>query len=561
MTSPLLQLRNLRVSYDAPLRNGVAVGGLDLEVERGETLALVGESGCGKSTTALSVLGLLPAHTEISGQILFDGGDLVGMAPERLRALRGRQIGMIFQEPMTSLNPVYTIGRQIAEVLHEHTDISAAAARRRVLELLEQVGIPDPAHRIDAYPHELSGGQRQRAMIAMAIALRPRLLIADEPTTALDSTTQMQILELIDGLRRELGMSVLLISHDLPLVRAWSDRVVVMHHGQKMETLKSRDLFEAGRHPYTRGLISASIRLSDERHYTTSRLAEVRAHRAANDEFRFELHTPPGRIAATASAPDLPGPDAAGPDASAALDVRDLTVRYPGADRPAVDGVSFTLARNQTLGLVGESGSGKSSLSRAIMRLIPGATGEISLLGKDLAGAQGAGLRQARRHIQMVFQDPYASLNPRQTVGDILGNPLKLHGIAERGERVRQMLDRVGLPASSVDRYPHEFSGGQRQRIGIARALILQPDVLICDEPVSALDVSIQAQILNLLADIRAEFGLSMLFISHDLAVVQYVSDKVMVMQGGKIVDTGDHTTIWRSPRHPYTKALIAAVN
>nr|QCL10777.1 nickel import ATP-binding protein NikE [Rhizobium rhizogenes] len=546
MPNALLSVRDLAISYRNSQRSGLAVDGLDFDLAPGEALALVGESGCGKSSVALSLLDLLPRSTVRTGQVLFNGSDLAVLPARELRRIRGREIGMIFQEPMTSLNPVYTVGRQIAEILQEHTSISRRVARSRAIELLDLVSLADPATKVDAYPHELSGGQRQRVMIAMAVALEPRLLIADEPTTALDATTQAQILALIDRLRREMGTSLLLISHDLPLVRRWTDRVIVMHHGKQMELLPSAAMFEGSHHPYTRGLIAASVRLNDGRHASTQRLSEVHARRQPDGEFRFDLETPPPSQSARTS-------EAAGNEPI--FEVSNLRVSYPGAKTPAVNGVSLTIARGETLGLVGESGSGKSSLSRAVMGLIQ-FTGDVRLDGHSL----GKGFDQAaRRRVQMVFQDPYASLNPRHTVAEILNRPMKLHGLDNRETRLRQMLDLVKLPAGSANRFPHEFSGGQRQRIGIARALILKPDVVICDEAVSALDVSIQAQILNLLADLKQELGLSILFISHDLAVVQYVSDRVMVMRNGDVVETANRHDIWASPQHPYTRQLIAA--
>ncbi|NSZ19460.1 ABC transporter ATP-binding protein [Agrobacterium vitis] len=546
LPNALLSVRDLAISYRNNQRSGRAVDGLDFDLAPGEALALVGESGCGKSSVALSLLDLLPRSTTRTGQVLFNGSDLAVLPAQELHRIRGREIGMIFQEPMTSLNPVYTVGRQIAEILQEHTSISRRAARFRAIELLDLVSLADPATKVDAYPHELSGGQRQRVMIAMAVALEPRLLIADEPTTALDATTQAQILALIDRLRREMGTSLLLISHDLPLVRRWTDRVIVMHHGKQMELLPAAAMFEGSHHPYTRGLIAASVRLNDGRHASTQRLSEVHARRQPDGEFRFDLETP------HLSQPALRNERAG---SEAIFEVSDLCVSYPGAKTPAVNGVSLTIGRGETLGLVGESGSGKSSLSRAVMGLIP-FTGDVRLDGHSL----GKGFDQAaRRRVQMVFQDPYASLNPRHTVAEILSRPMKLHGLDNREARLRQMLDLVKLPAGSADRLPHEFSGGQRQRIGIARALILKPDVVICDEAVSALDVSIQAQILNLLADLKQELGLSILFISHDLAVVQYVSDRVMVMRNGDVVETANRHDIWASPQHPYTRQLIAA--
>jgi peptide/nickel transport system ATP-binding protein len=392
-------------------------------------------------------------------------------------------------------------------------------------------------------------------MIAMAIACNPKLLIADEPTTALDATIQAQILELLDELRRKLDMGLLLITHDLSLVSRWTENVVVMHHGEKMEQLPAADLFTKGSHPYTRGLIGASIRLDQDLHYRTRRLAEIRVLRDGADTYEFQLeqgekphHNPPPR------------------DKADVLEVRNLVTRYDTADGPfkAVDDVSLTIAPGETLGLVGESGSGKSTLSKTIMRLVPSHSGQIILKGEDITQAKGEPLRRARRHMQMIFQDPYGSLNPRHSVGDILEGPLAVHEVndpQERRKRVLSTLDQVGLPATAVNRLPHEFSGGQRQRIGIARALILRPSLVVCDEPVSALDVSVQSQILNLLADLKESLNLSYLFISHDLAVVQYISDRVIVMKDAKVIEENDHLQIWKNPQHDYTRALIAAAS
>ncbi|HEY0202031.1 MAG TPA: ABC transporter ATP-binding protein, partial [Burkholderiaceae bacterium] len=458
-------------------------------------------------------------------------------------------IAMVFQEPMTSLNPVLTIGAQVAEALTLHAPLSAAAARQRAIELLDLVKLPRAAERFGDYPHQLSGGQRQRVMIAMAVACKPKLLVADEPTTALDVTIQAQILELIDELRRDLGMAVLLITHDLGVVAQWADRVAVMHDGRKLEEGPAAQVFARPRHAYTQGLLGASLHMEQALHYRTARLAEIRH----DNHGGFALIRPPIRAAATPTT------------GATLLAVQDLQVRYSGSHDPvqAVDGVSFTIARGETVGLVGESGCGKSSLSRAIVRLVTAQGGQVLLDGQDLLPLTTRALLPWRRRVQMIFQDPYGSLNPRQRVEDILGNALVIHGVrdrAERGRRVDAILDDVGLGRSARTRYPHEFSGGQRQRIGIARALVLRPELVICDEPVSALDVSIQAQILNLLADLQAAYGLSYLFISHDLAVVRYIADRVLVMQAGRIVESGDHESIWAHPQHPYTRALINAV-
>ncbi|EOA05799.1 ABC transporter [Herbaspirillum frisingense GSF30] len=548
--SSLLELRDLKVAFGAHQ----AVRGLDLSIAAGETVALVGESGCGKSTTALSILRLLDGSAKVSGQVLFEERDLLRLPEPELVALRGQDIAMIFQEPMTSLNPVLSIGQQLVEAIRLHQPLDGAAARARALELLAQVRIPDPARRIDDYPHQLSGGQRQRVMIAMAIANRPRLLIADEPTTALDVTVQAQILELLDQLRRELGMAVLLITHDLGVVEQWADRVAVMFAGEKVEEATTAQLFAAPRHAYTRGLLGASLRLEQELHYRRQRLPEIRNDIDADGQWRFSLTDTALR--------QVIQPLAAG--AAPLLSVQDLHVDYltPKGSVHAVRGVSLDIAPGQTVGLVGESGCGKSTLSRCIIGLEDSRSGRILLDGQDITRLDRKALRPLRRRVQMVFQDPFASLNPRHSVRDILDTALQIHEVRDRNERQRrvsQIIDLVGLPQAALGRYAHQFSGGQRQRIGIARALVLKPALVIYDEPVSALDVSVQAQILNLLVDLKQEFGLAYLFISHDLSVVRYIADHVLVMQGGRIVEEGDHRSIWQAPQHPYTRTLLAA--
>nr|WP_284507364.1 ABC transporter ATP-binding protein [Caballeronia sp. ATUFL_M2_KS44] len=541
----------MRVSFGAHR----AVRGIDFDIAQGETLALVGESGCGKSATALSLMRLLPEPGRVSGSVRFDGRDLLTLAPREMRALRGSQISMIFQEPMTSLNPVLPVGAQIVETLRQHESLSKDAARKRAVELLDLVHIPEPHRRVGDYPHELSGGQRQRVMIAMAAACRPRLLIADEPTTALDVTIQARILDLLDQLKRELSMSLLLITHDLGVVAEHADRVAVMLAGVMVEEAPVAQLFTEPQHAYTRGLLGTSLNVATDLHYREWKLPEIR--HASSDEGAATFNVIP-------LAPRIIARDAS---AAPLLSVEDLRVEYAhrrgkGA-LTAVDGVSFDIARGETVGLVGESGCGKSTLSKAVMRLVPAASGSIQLNGEDIAPLTELALRPLRRHVQMVFQDPYASLNPRRSVGEILETVLAVNGIGNahtRRTRAAAMLDCVGLPSAALQRFPHEFSGGQRQRIGIARALILEPALLICDEPVSALDVSIQKQILNLLVELKRDLGLAYLFISHDLSVVRYIADRVHVMHGGKIVESGDHRDIWRTPRHAYTRALLDAI-
>ena len=548
--TPLLDIRNLNVSFPGQ----DAVRGFDLAIHAGETLALVGESGCGKSVTALSVMRLLPPSARVEGSFLFEGRELSVLPLPEIRDLRGRAISMIFQEPMTSLNPVLSIGRQLSEVLQRHERLSAPAARKRAIELIDLVRIPEPARRIDDFAHHLSGGQRQRVMIAMAVACRPRLLIADEPTTALDVTIQAQILELLDRLRREFSMSLLLITHDLGLVGQWAERVAVMYSGRKVEEAATARLFEHPTHPYSRGLLGSSLNLDQNLHYRSARLPEIRHEIDAAGKAAFRL--------TETSSQRLPPPPAS---VTPILSLRDVRTHYrtPRGELAAVDGVSFDIRRGQTVGLVGESGCGKSTLSKTILRLLEPSEGSILLDGQDITHLAENQLRPLRHKAQMIFQDPFGSLNPRHSIETILDSVLSVHGLrdrAERRSRIAEAIDRVGLARSSLIRYPHEFSGGQRQRIGIARALILKPSLVICDEPVSALDVSIQAQILNLLVELKRDFGLAYLFISHDLSVVRYIADEVFVMHAGKFVEHGDHRRIWDSPRHDYTRTLIAAV-
>jgi peptide/nickel transport system ATP-binding protein len=543
----LLRIHGLSVDFQLAGRETVAaVRGVSFEVRPQSTVALVGESGSGKSATALAILGLLPepaARVRPGSRIEYRGRNLLELPREELRALRGRDIAMVFQEPMSSLNPVFTVGFQLREALRRRAGMSARAARARAVELLSEVGIPEPARRIDAYPFQLSGGQQQRVMIATAIACEPALLIADEPTTGLDATVQRQIVALLAQLRRRHRMAMLFITHDLALAGEIADEVVVMRGGEVREKGPAAQVFEAPRDPYTRALLACRPPLEGR----PRRLPVI-------DE------TPP--------APVPREPRAAGP---VVLEARALAKRFPYRSglfswkaHEAVRGATFALARGRTLGLVGESGSGKSTLAHMLVRLEEPSGGEVRFGGEDLRAMGRAAAFACKRRIQIVFQNPFASLNPRLTVGHLLEEPMRIHGIGAGGAGRRAaaaaVLRRVGLPESSLERYPHEFSGGQRQRIAIARCLTLTPEVLILDEPVSALDVSVQAQLLNLLLDLQDETGMSYLFISHDLAVVRYIADDVMVMSEGEIVEIAGCDEIYRHPRHPYTQALLASM-
>ncbi len=541
--SHLLELRELRTQFSTPTGPLVAVDGVTLSLNAGQTLVLLGESGCGKSVTALSILRLLPPSArQVGGEVWLDSMNLSALPEAAMRAVRGRRIGMIFQEPMTSLNPVMRIGAQIAEVIAQHLGGSRRAVRARGVELLAATGMADPARRYDEFPHQLSGGMKQRAMIAMALACDPQLLIADEPTTALDVTTQAQILDLLQGLQRERGMGLLLVTHDLGVAARMADQVAVMQAGRVVEQAPRERFFRAPQHPYSQALFAALPDFSRRGQSLTG---------ARQD----------GAVPATA--------DAAG---ETVLEVRDLKVHFPirrgllqrqaGAVR-AVDGVSLSLARGRTLAVVGESGCGKTTLARAILRLLDISAGSVHFEGTDLASLPPRRLRPLRRYFQIVFQDPYGSLNPRLRVADIVREGLDALGIGQRAwreQRVAELLARVGLPTNAADRYPHEFSGGQRQRISIARALAVKPRLLVCDEPTSALDLSIQAQILDLLQELKAELGLSYLLITHNLGVVEYLADEVAVMYLGRIVEHGPVASVLQSPRHPYTRALLAAV-
>ena len=544
--SAILEYRH----FSARFGSHYAVQDLNLSVQPGEMLALVGESGSGKSISALAALCLTPSSAVLEGEIHYQGLNLLAQPDATLRKLRGKSIAMIFQDPMTSLNPVLTVGQQLAETVQLHLGVDRYSARQRAITLLEQVNIANAQQRIDDYPHHFSGGQRQRIMIAMAIACEPKLLIADEPTTALDATVQRQILELLHKLRRELGMSVLFITHDLGLVEQYADRVAVMYRGVKVEESSKTALFHQPQHPYSRGLLAASLHAGETPHYRQRRLTEI-VH---------QVEGPPRLI--TPDALTLPAVDT---QAEPLLVLDKLCFRYPTMPpgSASVRDVSLHIRSGETLGLVGESGCGKSTLSRLLLGLLKPDSGEIHFSGQRMDSLNHRQRATWRSRIQMIFQDPFSSLNPRHSVEEILRTPLKVHGRGSRAEQqqaVKEIIDQVGLSPRALTRYPHEFSGGQRQRIGIARALILNPDLLICDEPVSALDVSVQAQILNLLVSLKQQRNLSLLFISHDLAVVRYIADRVMVMYQGEMVEQGDHQQIWQRPVHAYTQQLLASV-
>jgi peptide/nickel transport system ATP-binding protein len=631
--APLLEIDGLRTWIDGGTSIVRAVDSVGLVLARGETLALLGESGCGKSMTALSVMRLLPDAAEVvDGVVRLEGRDLLGLPEKAMREVRGARIGMIFQEPMLSLNPVMRVGTQIEEALYRHRRMAGAAARGRALELLQAVGMPEAARRLDEYPFQLSGGMRQRVMIALALACDPELLIGDEPTTALDVTIQAQVLDLLRELQRSRGMAMLLITHDLGVVAEMAQQVAVMYAGEIVEVARVDTFLRAPAHPYSRKLfdslpergsrdvplavIQGSVPALDGT-FTGCRFAERCEHAFARcrdtpaplvalaDGQRVRCHlyagllAPIGSIAPMASiAPGVPGveaqpalqlrprvPAGAGPEsarpvpsqavaaAGPLLVARDLQVHFPrpggllrgarGAVR-AVDGVSLEIAPGRTLALVGESGCGKTTVGKALLRLVEPTAGSIVFEGRDLRGLGRAALRPLRARMQIVFQDPYASLNPRIRIGDALDEGMRSlrpeWGAAERARRILGLLDQVGLPAEARNRFPHQFSGGQRQRIAIARALSVEPQLVVCDEPTSALDVSVQAQILNLLRSLQQQMGLSYLFITHNLGVVEVVADEIAVMYLGRIVERGPVRAVLDDPAHPYTRALLSAV-
>lgn len=558
MANTVLGVKNLSVAFHTESGTSTVLHDISFDLRQGESLAIVGESGSGKSVTALSILRLLPEPPAeiISGQILFSPGtkpllNLLTCSSREIRSIRGAGIGMIFQEPMSSLNPVFSCGHQVKEALQTHFRLSDSEARQKAIHWFERVKLPNPASIFDRYPHELSGGQKQRVMIAMAMCGNPSILICDEPTTALDVTVQKTILELIRELQAETGMSVIFITHDLGVVAEIADRCLVMYQGKIVEEGATLSLFNQPKHPYTRGLLACR----PVNHPKGVRLPVVSDFLAGQ--------TPPiikARQTAQASQETL-------------IHVKELSVHFKKKtglfgkkyqEVKAVDGVSFEVKKGETLGLVGESGCGKTTLGRALLRLIEPTGGQIQYQGKDLTRMGRDELLPFRKDMQLIFQDPYSSLNPRLRIGEALMEPLKVHepGITgrQRKDRVMELLGKTGLKTAHFHHYPHEFSGGQRQRVVIARALVLNPSFVVCDESVSALDVSVQAQVLNLLNDLKQEYGFTIIFISHDLSVVHYISDRILVMNQGKIVEAGGAEQIYRHPAHPYTQGLIRSI-
>jgi len=607
---PIIEIKQLKTWFDSDRGLVRVVDGISFDIKRGETLALLGESGCGKSMTALSIMQLLPPEAKgcVEGIINFENKNLLQLSPAKMRALRGRRIGMIFQEPMTSLNPVLTIGRQIDEVLVQHKGMTGRQAKQRTLELLDAVGIPERKQRYGEYPHQLSGGMKQRIMIAIALAGDPDLLIADEPTTALDVTIQAQILDLLKELQKENNMALLLITHDLGVVAGMADKVAVMYAGVIVEYAEKKLFFQHPQHPYSKKLFLSIPNVNKRNHKLAVIAGQVPSLSEAFTGCRFAARCDLAWSACESVIPDLfkveeehwvrchlinkesqsnlvdskeivdtqatsPSDRANKNEAHALLQVKDLTIHFAvkkGLFQTkkdfvrAVDGVSFKLSQGRTLALVGESGCGKTTVGKGLLQLIRPTAGTVYYNGQDLCRISKTAMRNTRSDLQMIFQDPYSAMNPRMKVGDIIEEGMiaqnKVGSSVQRRARVEQLLEQVGLPLAAGSRYPHEFSGGQRQRICIARALAVEPKVIVCDEPTSALDVSVQAQILNLLKQLQDELGVTYLFITHNMSVVEYLAHDVAVMYLGKIVEHGSVVDVMMTPKHPYTRSLLSAV-
>lgn len=605
--NPLLEVKDLHTQFETDQGTVKAVNGVSFKIKRGETFGIVGESGAGKSVTGLSVMDLIDSPGQIvSGEIRFKGQDLLSMTTEELREIRGNEIAMIFQDPMTSLNPVFTVGGQIIDTIREHTDLSRKQARQRTIEILDDVGIPDAANRVDDYPHQFSGGMRQRALIGMAISCDPDLIIADEPTTALDVTIQSQILELLTELQEEYGLAIKIITHDMGVIAQTSDRVGVMYAGQLVEESPTEEIFASPRHPYTLGLMKAIPRLDDPR----MRLQTIKGRMPdlietpsgcsfhprcpyATEECKKEepplepISQETERKAACIRTDEIDFNSEHGIEGDAGsnhdrlpgdpiLEVSNIKKYFTPETKSwyeqwfdpeyvrAVDGVSLQINEGETLGLVGESGCGKSTLGQTLLQLYEPDDGTVLYAGEDITEMRKRELRKKRSNLQLIFQDPFSSLNPRRTVRQIIGRPMEIHSKYSSEEqketRIKELLVNVGLSEDHIDRYPHEFSGGQKQRIGIARALAVEPDFIVADEPVSALDVSVQAKITNVLMDLQNEYDLTYLFIAHDLNVVQHISDRIAVMYLGEIVEIGTVDEIFEPPYHPYTEVLLTSI-
>jgi peptide/nickel transport system ATP-binding protein len=556
----VLDVENLSVDFGVNKEWVPAAIDLSYHVDAGEVLAIVGESGSGKSASSMALLGLLPSNSRVRGSVRLAGSELLGLRPGALRGIRGSEVAVIFQEPMTALNPVYTVGEQIVETIRLHKPISPSKAAVEAKRMLELVELPDPAKAFSSFPHQLSGGQRQRAMIAQSLSCDPKLLIADEPTTALDVTVQAEILELMRNLKDKLDSAIILITHDMGVVADLSDRIAVMRRGRIVEQGLARDIFLAPQHPYTIELLAAVPHLGQRAEggvVVDEAIKEVIATEAL-DVHLGEDHRTVGMVARQSTV---------APDAPTVLELKDVSIEYPKQGRQpafrAVQGATLRIRQGEVLGLVGESGSGKTTIGRAATGLLPVAEGSLTVDGVELRGASRSTLSQVRKEVGMVFQDPSSSLNPRLPLGESIGEPLFLAGVAKGQElqrRIEALLDQVQLPRSYRNRYPHELSGGQKQRVGIARALALRPSLLVADEPTSALDVSVQATVLDLFRELQGEMGFACLFVTHDLAVVDALADRICVMKDGEIVEQGERDAILRSPQQAYTKRLLAAV-
>jgi peptide/nickel transport system ATP-binding protein len=565
----VLEVRDLSVDFGVDKKWVPAAVGLNYEVRAGEVLAIVGESGSGKSASSMALLGLLPSNSRVSGSVKLSGKELLGADAANIRRVRGKDVAVIFQEPMTALNPVYTVGAQIVETVRLHNEVSPDEARERALRMLDLVELPDPEKAFRSYPHQLSGGQRQRAMIAQSLSCDPKLLIADEPTTALDVTVQAEILDLMRNLRNKLDSAIVLITHDMGVVADLADRIAVMRRGLIVETGTADQIFHNPQHPYTQALLAAVPHLgqggadSEAEVDVTAALAAA-THAELESVDHDELVRRERENAAA-----LAAAEAARPVGEPVLELTDVAIEYPKQGRVpafrAVEGANLTIYPGQVVGLVGESGSGKTTIGRAAVGLLPVAAGSMRVVGQDISAAKknGKQLHQVRRHIGMVFQDPSSSLNPRLPIGESIGEPMYLAGAAKGADlqkRIEALLDQVELPRDYRNRYPHELSGGQKQRVGIARALSLKPKLMVADEPTSALDVSVQAKVLELFQNLQQELGFACLFVTHDLAVVDVLADRICVMQRGRIVEQGTRDQILRNPQEPYTQRLLAAV-